>query len=117
MSVLGVTSYVCRQGLFRNYGDSFLEVFKPHLERLVWDTSHNHHDSSQRCAMEIIAGLVRGTKHWPYEKVSCLMVFSISGVFFVVVVLLNFPRKIFDHTTLFLSKDKNVCSVTVSVVK
>ncbi|PVD25485.1 hypothetical protein C0Q70_13141 [Pomacea canaliculata] len=57
------------KGLFRNYGDSFLEVFKPHLERLVWDTSHNHHDSSQRCAMEIIAGLVRGTKHWPYEKI------------------------------------------------
>lgn len=57
------------KGLFRNFGDSCLEVFKPHLERLVRDTSHDKHDSSQRCAMEVLAGLIRGTKHWPYEKI------------------------------------------------
>lgn len=40
------------KGLFRNHGDTFLDVFKPHLERLVVDK----HESSQRCAAEIIAG-------------------------------------------------------------
>ncbi|KAK6639500.1 hypothetical protein RUM43_007773 [Polyplax serrata] len=54
--------------LFRNHGDSFLHVFKPHLESLVVDD----HESSQRCASEIIGGLIRGSKHWPYEKVSSL---------------------------------------------
>ncbi|XP_076463728.1 proteasome activator complex subunit 4B-like [Babylonia areolata] len=57
------------KGLFRNFGDSCLEVFKPHLERLVRDTSHDKHDSSQRCAMEVLAGLIRGSKHWPFEKI------------------------------------------------
>lgn len=60
------------KGLFRNFGDTFLEVFKPHLERLAKDTSHNHHDSSQRCAMEVLSGLIRGSKHWPYEKIEKL---------------------------------------------
>ena len=55
--------------MFRNYGDRFLEVFQPHLERLVKDTSHDKHDSSQRCAMEVLSGLIRGSKHWPFEKV------------------------------------------------
>ncbi|KAK7466612.1 hypothetical protein BaRGS_00037269 [Batillaria attramentaria] len=59
-------------GLFRNFGDTMLEVFKPHLERLTKDTSHNRHDSSQRCAMEVLSGLIRGSKHWPYEKLEKL---------------------------------------------
>ncbi|RZF34164.1 hypothetical protein LSTR_LSTR003574 [Laodelphax striatellus] len=53
------------KNLFRNHGDQFLANFKPHLERLVQDK----HESSQRCVAEIIAGLVRGSKHWPYKKV------------------------------------------------
>ncbi|XP_039282651.1 proteasome activator complex subunit 4 isoform X2 [Nilaparvata lugens] len=53
------------KSLFRNHGDQFLVNFKPHLERLVQDK----HESSQRCVAEIIAGLVRGSKHWPYKKV------------------------------------------------
>ena len=57
------------QGLFRNYGDTFLAIFKPHIDRLISDTSHDKHDSSQRCALEIMAGLLRGSKHWPYVKV------------------------------------------------
>ncbi|KAK7103315.1 proteasome activator complex subunit 4B-like [Littorina saxatilis] len=60
------------KGLFRNYGDKFLEIFQPHLERLVKDTSHDKHDSSQRCAMEVLSGLIRGSKHWPFEKIQKL---------------------------------------------
>ncbi|KFO18474.1 Proteasome activator complex subunit 4 [Fukomys damarensis] len=54
------------KGLFRNFDDAFLPVLKPHLERLVADS----HESTQRCVAEIIAGLIRGSKHWTFEKES-----------------------------------------------
>ena len=57
------------QGLFRNFGDTFLPLFKGHLEVLVEDTAPGSHDSSQRCAAEIFAGIIRGSKHWTFEKV------------------------------------------------
>ncbi|XP_067680549.1 proteasome activator complex subunit 4-like [Haliotis asinina] len=60
------------KGLFRNYGDTFLPNFQPHIERLMGDLSHDKHDSSQRCAMEILAGIIRGSKHWAFEKVERL---------------------------------------------
>ena len=60
------------QGLFRNYGSTFLPCFKPHVERLIADMSHDKHDSSQRCAMEILAGILRGSKHWSYTEVSVI---------------------------------------------
>ncbi|XP_035261773.1 proteasome activator complex subunit 4B isoform X1 [Anguilla anguilla] len=53
------------KGLFRNFGDAFLPVFLPHMERLVADS----HESTQRCVAEIMAGLIRGSKHWSYSKV------------------------------------------------
>ncbi|XP_064602863.1 proteasome activator complex subunit 4-like [Liolophura sinensis] len=56
------------KGIFRNFGDMFLEKFKPGVERLVTDRSHEKHESSQRCAMEVLAGIIRGSKHWPYDK-------------------------------------------------
>ena len=40
------------KGLFRNYGDTFLHLFRPHLERLV----DQDQESAHRCAAEIIAG-------------------------------------------------------------
>jgi len=58
------------QALFKNYDDTVLEVLKSHVERLVSDTAHNTHETSQRCAAEIIAGLIRGSKHWSYASVS-----------------------------------------------
>ncbi|OXB74298.1 UNVERIFIED_CONTAM: hypothetical protein H355_006827 [Colinus virginianus] len=54
------------KGLFRNFDDAFLPVLQPHLERLVSDS----HESTQRCVAEIIAGLIRGSKHWTFEKES-----------------------------------------------
>uniref|UniRef100_A0AAQ4Q9D5 Proteasome activator subunit 4a n=1 Tax=Gasterosteus aculeatus aculeatus TaxID=481459 RepID=A0AAQ4Q9D5_GASAC len=56
------------KGLFRNFGDAFLPVLRPHMERLVADT----HESKQRCVAEIISGLIRGCKHWSYSKVESL---------------------------------------------
>ncbi|XP_035255301.1 proteasome activator complex subunit 4A isoform X2 [Anguilla anguilla] len=56
------------KGLFRNFDDAFLPVLRPHMERLVGDS----HESTQRCIAEIIAGLIRGSKHWSYGKVENL---------------------------------------------
>ncbi|XP_029164235.1 proteasome activator complex subunit 4B-like isoform X2 [Nylanderia fulva] len=53
------------KGLFRNHGIVHLKHFLPHLQRLVTDK----HESSQRCAAEITAGIIRGSKHWPFEMV------------------------------------------------
>uniref|UniRef100_A0A0P4W4D0 Proteasome activator complex subunit 4 C-terminal domain-containing protein n=1 Tax=Scylla olivacea TaxID=85551 RepID=A0A0P4W4D0_SCYOL len=52
------------KGLFRNFGDAFLPQFEGHLERLVKETQK----SSQRCAAEVITGMVRGSKHWTFSK-------------------------------------------------
>jgi len=60
--------FILFKNLFRNYGDKYLNLLKPHLKRLVEDS----HESSQRCAAEIITGLIRGSKHWPYEKVESM---------------------------------------------
>eukprot|EP00118_Oscarella_pearsei_P016562 m.158842 g.158842 ORF g.158842 m.158842 type:complete len:609 (+) comp38755_c0_seq1:692-2518(+) len=69
LSLSQATSF--SQGLFRNHGDVVLTAFKPHLQRLCADKQ----DSSQRCAAEITAGLVRGSKHWPFVKVRSLWEF------------------------------------------
>lgn len=58
-------SYKCRlfKSVFRNNGITPLRHFVPHLHKLVTDKQ----ESSQRCAAEIIAGIIRGSKHWPFE--------------------------------------------------
>ena len=53
------------KALFRNFGDSFLEKFRPHIERLVRDPRESH----QRAAVELLAGVIRGAKHWGEDKV------------------------------------------------
>ena len=58
------------QGLFRNFDDSFMQLLRPHIERLVSDTRHDTHETSQRCAAEMISGIIRGSKHWTFEKVT-----------------------------------------------
>ncbi|XP_046740797.1 proteasome activator complex subunit 4-like [Diprion similis] len=54
--------FVLFEGLFRNHGDVHLKHFLPHLRRLVAEKQ----ESSQRCAAEIVAGLIRGAKHWTF---------------------------------------------------
>lgn len=53
------------KNLFRNYGNSLSHLFRPHLEKLSIDNQ----ESSQRCACEILAGMVRSSTQWPYEMV------------------------------------------------
>ncbi|XP_075223188.1 proteasome activator complex subunit 4A-like isoform X2 [Lycorma delicatula] len=65
--------FILFKSIFRNHGDTFLELFKPHIKRLVEDKQ----ESSQRCVAEIISGLVRGSKHWPFDKVEKLWDFLI----------------------------------------
>ena len=54
------------KALFRNFGDSFLDMVRPHVEAMVGDKRESH----QRAASEVMAGLVRGAKHWDYQRVS-----------------------------------------------
>ncbi|KAG5878460.1 hypothetical protein JTB14_022783 [Gonioctena quinquepunctata] len=56
------------KNLFKIFEDKLLPVFIPHLERLVQDKL----ESGQRCAAEIISGIIRGSKHWEFEKVAKL---------------------------------------------
>ncbi|XP_076659583.1 proteasome activator complex subunit 4A [Halictus rubicundus] len=53
------------KGVFRNHGIVHLKHFLPHLYKLVEDKQK----SSKRCASEIIAGIIRGSKHWPFDMV------------------------------------------------
>ncbi|XP_029642324.1 proteasome activator complex subunit 4 [Octopus sinensis] len=57
------------KGLFRNFGDSFLELLKPEIEKLLAETNLVTRESHHRCALEILAGIIQGMKHWPYEKI------------------------------------------------
>ncbi|XP_017877825.1 proteasome activator complex subunit 4A-like [Ceratina calcarata] len=54
------------KNLFRNHGIVFLKHFLPHLRKLVTDKQ----ESSQRCAAELICGIIKGSKHWPFDMVS-----------------------------------------------
>lgn len=58
--------YVLIKCLFNEFGDEFLPPFLVHLENLI--TSKNNVDNNHRCASELIAGIIRGSKHWSYEK-------------------------------------------------
>ncbi|XP_063991508.1 proteasome activator complex subunit 4B-like [Diachasmimorpha longicaudata] len=53
------------KGLFRNHGVQLVDLFLPHLSSLVTQKQ----ESSQLCASEIIAGMIRGSKHWDFDMV------------------------------------------------
>lgn len=55
--------YLIFKGLFQNFGDAYFTIFLSHLEKLV---ENKHESSQQRCAAEIICGLICGSKHWSY---------------------------------------------------
>ncbi|XP_034942579.1 proteasome activator complex subunit 4-like [Chelonus insularis] len=60
-----ITRFTLYKGLFRNHGIRPLDLFIPHLKKLVVQKQ----ESSQRCAAEIIGGVIKGSKHWPFEMV------------------------------------------------
>lgn len=54
--------------LFKLFEDQLLDDFLPHLQTLVADKEEH----GQRCAAEIISGIIRGSKHWSFEQVTRL---------------------------------------------
>eukprot|EP00039_Didymoeca_costata_P033291 m.41688 g.41688 ORF g.41688 m.41688 type:complete len:1837 (-) comp9800_c0_seq1:208-5718(-) len=59
------------KGLSRNHGMRFFEVFCKEVEMLLQEAPEDgagERASKQRCAAEIIAGMVRGSKHWSAEN-------------------------------------------------
>lgn len=50
--------------LFKLFEDKLLDDFLPHLQNLVSDKEEH----SQRCAAEMISGIIRGSKHWSFEQ-------------------------------------------------
>ena len=57
------------KGVFQVFYDHFLDLLKPKLNQLIFNFDDN---GSQVLASHIIAGLVRGSKHWPYDKIEKL---------------------------------------------
>lgn len=55
--------YLLFKGLFQNFGDAYLSIMLPHLKRLVETKQESSH---QRCAAEMICGIICGSKHWSY---------------------------------------------------
>lgn len=55
------------KSIFDIFGDVFLDDFLEHMPALIENKTN---ESSHRCAAEIIAGILRGAKHWDYEKTS-----------------------------------------------
>ncbi|XP_054706567.1 LOW QUALITY PROTEIN: proteasome activator complex subunit 4-like [Uloborus diversus] len=56
------------RNLFSNFGDTFLPNFVHHLHQMVEDKQ----ESMQRCATEMIGGILNASKHWGFEKVEKL---------------------------------------------
>jgi proteasome activator subunit 4 len=59
------------QRLSKVFGNSLLPQLVPHLQELAISSNEN----KQRCACEVIAGIVRGSKHWTFEMVKGLQDF------------------------------------------
>ena len=87
------------KGLFRNFGETALKLLRPHIERL----SLAENESSQRCGAEMIAGLIRGAKHWTWEMTERLWEW-----------LVPLLRKILLHVTVETVGDWGTCMATAS---
>ncbi|XP_055375207.1 proteasome activator complex subunit 4-like [Condylostylus longicornis] len=53
------------KSIFRMFGDTFYESFHQNIVKLI---KENKQPSNHRCAAEIICGVIRGMKHWPFGK-------------------------------------------------
>lgn len=57
------------KGMCDMFGDVLLEPILVHLKRLI---ENKNSESSHRCAAEIMAGIMRGMKHWTFEMTNNL---------------------------------------------
>lgn len=64
------TRFTLIRRLFGCFGLQFLDSFVPHLYKLIENKSS---ESSHRCASEILAGIIRGAKHWDFQMTSELI--------------------------------------------
>lgn len=62
------------KSIFRNFGDYLIPNFFERLKVLILDRNKDHHEASQCLASELIAGLIRGSKNWKYDKLKELWV-------------------------------------------
>jgi len=62
------------KSIFQIYEDQALDVFKPEVNAL---SSASEEKNKQRAAAEMLAGLVRGSKHWDVGKLDTLWVWLI----------------------------------------
>jgi hypothetical protein len=60
--------------LFRNFDDAFVAQMRPHIEKLMEDREPGTRETSQRCVAEIVAALIRSSKHWDFDRVRCSVV-------------------------------------------
>ncbi|XP_017776330.1 PREDICTED: proteasome activator complex subunit 4-like isoform X2 [Nicrophorus vespilloides] len=56
--------FILFKHVFKMFEDKLLPIFIPRLQKLTEEKQ----EQSQRCATEIISGLLSGCKHWNYEK-------------------------------------------------
>ncbi|CAF4800212.1 unnamed protein product [Rotaria sp. Silwood1] len=55
------------ESLFRNFGLTFVDNFMEQLYILIREKTKDKHEGSHRTATEIVAGMIRGSKHWTLE--------------------------------------------------
>ncbi len=61
------------KSLFRNFGtSSIIQNLFDHLHKLVNDKQQQTQECSHKLAAEIISGLMRGSKYWPYTDLQQL---------------------------------------------
>lgn len=59
-----ILQYICCE-----FGDTILKHFLPPLQGLIEAKTI---EGNHRCAAQIMAGMMRGAKHWPYDKTARL---------------------------------------------
>ncbi|KAK4885236.1 hypothetical protein RN001_001507 [Aquatica leii] len=85
------------KNLFKIFEDHLLEHFVPHLQLLAKDGQEHSH----RCIAEIIGGIMRGSKHWSFDKVQNLWS-----------ILLPIIKKIFTNMSVETLGDWGLCFAT-----
>ena len=86
------------KGVFRNFGPFNLDLLMPKIT----ESTAGINESAHRCAAEIIAGCVRGSKHWDFDNVSKM-----------ITLLEPIIRQVFTNITTETLGDWGTCSATI----